>query len=245
VTPVPSSGDPLSRRTLADQIAERLRLDILFGAISPDERLTQEGICRRFNTSRIPVRDAIQRLTHDGLIESTKQGLRVVVPTREDYDDMFLIEGHLHGLAAGLLIARATDEEIEALSAINDEMHAAIDRHDYESAAWINGRFHRQINRLSKSRQLLRTLRVISPRIDNEYLAHYPERSESAVKEHDDFLAAVRAGDASTAAEILRAHVQTTFVVPDPRGANGPDEHGVRTLPGETPPRGTTRTLPT
>lgn len=211
VTPGASSGAPLSRKTLADQITERLRLDILFGAISPDERLTQEAICQRFNTSRIPVRDAIQRLTHDGLIEPTdqglRQGLRVVVPTKEDYDDMFLIEGNLHGIAAEMLIERASDEEIEGLAALNEEMRAAVEEQDYDTAARINGRFHRQINRLSKSRQLLRALRANSPGIDNEYLMHYPERSPLSVAEHDEFIAAARNRDGAAAAEILRKHV--------------------------------------
>jgi len=200
-------GDRLTRKTLADQIADRLRLDILFGAIDPDERLTQESICQRFSTSRIPVRDAILRLTHEGLIENAGQGLRVIVPTAEDYSDMFVIEGHLHGIAAELVVKRATDEELEALAEINALMHAAIEEKDYERVAAANGRFHRHVNRLSKSRQLLRALRVNSPGIDNEYLVHHPERSQSAVKEHDDFLEAARKRDAEAAARILRNHV--------------------------------------
>jgi DNA-binding GntR family transcriptional regulator len=204
------SDTPLSRKTLADQIAERLRLDIHFGSISPDERITQEAIRQRFNTSRIPVRDAIQRLQHDGLIEATSQGLRVVVPTEDDYRDMFLIEGYLHGIAGQLMISRATDEELEELAAINEQMRAAAQAHQYKEAARVNGQFHRKINRLARSRQIVRALRVVSTGIANEYLAHHPERTDTAVDEHDQFIDAARRRDADAAAEILRAHVLST-----------------------------------
>lgn len=202
-----SASDSLTRSTLADQITERLRRDIIFGTIDAEERLTQESICKRFSTSRIPVRDAIQRLIHDGLIESTTQGLRAVVPTKQDYDDMFLIEGHLHGLAARLMIERASHAELEGLVATNDEMRTAAEAGDYDLVAQVNGRFHRQINRLAKSPQLLRSLRANTPRIDSEYLAHYPEQTSRYLKQHDQFLAAALDGDAELAAQVMRDHV--------------------------------------
>ena len=71
VEPTAPARVSLSRRTLADQIAEQLRRDILFGVIGPEDRLTQESVCQRFDTSRIPVRDALQRLMHEGLVEAT------------------------------------------------------------------------------------------------------------------------------------------------------------------------------
>lgn len=199
--------DPLSRRTLADQIADRLRRDILFGKIGADERLTQDSVCQRFNTSRIPVRDALQRLTHEGLLEATQSGLRVVPLTRRDYDDMFAIEGHLHGLASQLMIARADDDEIAELVAVNDQMHAAFKAKDFELVASLNGRFHRAINFLAQSPPLIRLLRANSARIDTEYLANFPHRTARALREHDKFLAAVLDRDAETAAQVMRIHV--------------------------------------
>jgi DNA-binding GntR family transcriptional regulator len=197
----------LSRRTLADQIAEQLRRDILFGVIGSEDRLTQESVCQRFDTSRIPVRDAMQRLMHEGLLEATSTGLRVVSMDKRDFDDIFLIEAHLHALAAELMVQRASDEEIGELAALNDQMHAAHRAKNYELVARLNGSFHHKINVLAKSPPLIRLLRANSVRIDRDYLARFPHRTPRSLREHDSFLKAVRARDAEKASDVLRTHI--------------------------------------
>lgn len=197
----------LSRRTLADQIAEQLRRDILFGVIGPDDHLTQESVCQRFDTSRIPVRDAMQRLMHEGLLESTSTGLRVAPMEKHDFDDIFLIEAHLHALAAQLMVERASDEEIAELVALNDQMRAAHRAKDPELVARLNGSFHHKINVLAKSPSLIRSLRANSVRIDRDYLARFPHRTPRSLREHGEFLKAVLARDAETASDVLRRHI--------------------------------------
>jgi DNA-binding GntR family transcriptional regulator len=207
VEPTTPTRVSLSRRTLADQIAEQLRRDILFGVIGPEDRLTQESVCQRFDTSRIPVRDAMQRLMHEGLLEATSSGLRVVSMEERDFDDIFLIEAHLHALAAELMVQRASDEEIAELVALNDRMRAAHRAKDYELVARLNGSFHHKINVLAKSPSLIRLLRANSVRIDRDYLARFPHRTPRSLREHDAFLKAVLARDTEKASDVLRAHI--------------------------------------
>lgn len=197
----------LHRETLGSQIANRLRRGILLGNIEAHKRLTQDALCQLFDTSRIPVRDAIQQLLMEGFLEPSGTGVRVVALTAQDFDDVFAIEAELHSLACRLMIERSDERDLEGLETINSTMAQAIDRRDYEGAAAANQEFHRGINKLSKSSRLIAALRTFSARIDGDFLVRHPNYSSYALEEHYQILEAARAKDADTAVAVMRRHV--------------------------------------
>lgn len=204
------NGPPLQRRTLGEQLADRLRREVFYGTLTHKDRLTQDGLCARFGTSRIPVRDAIQQLVHEGVLTAGSDGVRPVELTEADVRDRFLIEARLHSLAAMLLVERATDSEIDELAAINEHMRAACKISDLQAVVEANSSFHRKINLLAKSKSLLTALRFTSVRLHADYLIRFPARTPSAIEEHDVFLAAVRARDSNKAVLVMEKHVLST-----------------------------------
>ena len=68
--------------TLAETIRQRLADDILRGVYPPGARLDENGLARRFNLSRTPVREALRQLTSAGLVEMRpRRGVIVSLPT--------------------------------------------------------------------------------------------------------------------------------------------------------------------
>ena len=64
--------------SLREQIADRLRADLLSGNIPEGESLTEQELSERFAVSRTPVREALQQLTYEGLLEGRRfAGVRV------------------------------------------------------------------------------------------------------------------------------------------------------------------------
>ena len=64
----PATSDRLDHSTLGKQVADAVRRDILFGKLKPGTKIAQQQVCDRFGVSRMPARDALRQLMHEGLI---------------------------------------------------------------------------------------------------------------------------------------------------------------------------------
>src|SRR5262245_17954744 len=59
----------MDRATLADEVVDRLRADIVSGALKPSERLRFENLTSRYGVSVSPLREALSRLTAEELVQ--------------------------------------------------------------------------------------------------------------------------------------------------------------------------------
>lgn len=206
-------GLPVQRRTLGEQIADRIRREVLYGALTCRQSLTQEALSARYGVSRIPVRDAIRQLVYEGVLVVDSAGTHPAELTEADVGDMFRIEASLHSLAASLMIERASKSEVGGLVVINERMRAALAASDFAAVTDANVTFHRQINVLAKSNQLIRALRSCSVRIHADFLLHFPEEAAAAIHDHDSFLDAVRVRDKHRASSLIEQHVLKTALL--------------------------------
>src|SRR5438128_4353594 len=88
----PPRANTLHRTSLASQIVQRVRADILFGRLRPGERVSQQQLAELYGTSRVPVRDALRQLTHEGFLVSAPGGQAVVSRlTATDITDTFAV----------------------------------------------------------------------------------------------------------------------------------------------------------
>jgi DNA-binding GntR family transcriptional regulator len=201
----------VKRETVGGQIANQLRQEILFGHLESGEVLSQEAMCERFETSRMPVRDAFQQLTHEGFLERfSGNRLRVTQLNRTDLLDMFWIEATVHALAT----KRATERHYQDVGSFDHlyEMQAQMlecaDRGDYKTASTVNRSFHKAINYLAESPKLRSTLRNVSMGIQGNFIAEVPEWLGRSIVEHDEILRAMQRGDAERARELMFRHTE-------------------------------------
>jgi DNA-binding GntR family transcriptional regulator len=222
------------RRPLGHQIADELRMDIISGVLPTGQRLTQEAICARFETSRMPVRDAVQILSYEGLVRATPTGIVITGPTETDFEDMLRIEALLHSLATELATRRATDEELGALAELNDRALRLMEDGDNAEAIEANFQFHRSINHLSQSPRLSAAIRGNSVRSHGQLIKR-PHRTSDAVHDHLALIKAMRDRQAGTAFELMLAHMtQINRAMLDRRTNTG--SQGPQTTPAEPSP---------
>jgi GntR family transcriptional regulator of vanillate catabolism len=144
-----------------------LREMLIRGEFQPGERLSELPLVARLSVSRTPIRLALERLAHEGLLETSASGGFVVREfTAEDVWDALEIRGVLEGTAARMAAERLVDvSELENLKRYHDEM-SAIDKwtmDTFNQFAEMNSNFHRELVRLSKCPMLQWTLdRVLS-----------------------------------------------------------------------------------
>jgi len=203
----------LQRRQLGTQIAAVLRQDILFGRLSTGAKLSQQELCERFGTSRMPVRDALRELVYSGMVTTDAGRHAVVAPIkRADVLDSFEIEGMLSGWAARKATALATEDDLSQLQHLNMLMRDALDGGDAERLPTLNWQFHRKINRMARSPKLLAAIRLMSVDVPRDYLAEVPDWAPRSLSEHEQIVTAIREGDGVRAERLMVDHFTSSGI---------------------------------
>jgi DNA-binding GntR family transcriptional regulator len=110
------------------RVAEHLRSAILGGRIAPGERVRQEDIAQQLGASRLPVREALQMLAAEGLIElEPNKGARVPWLSMHEVDVMYKMREQLEPLALAESLPFLTPGDFLRLEEIQDEIEAGVD----------------------------------------------------------------------------------------------------------------------
>ena len=210
--PVPTSGQtvsrPVQRSLLSEQIANDLRRDILTGTLTPGSRIAQQALCEQFGVSRMPVRDALRVLTHEGLLVTDSAQHSVVAPlSRSDLQDSFLIEGTLTGIAASRASKNAQPDDLSVLEELHHNMVQAAGEGNQDRMTELNWSFHRFINRLAKSRKLISAIRFASLDLPRTYLMELPEWNSRSNEQHEAILQAMRKRQHARVGALMVEHV--------------------------------------
>ena len=143
-----------------------LREIILRGDFAGGQRLTELALVARLGASRTPVRHALNRLAHEGLLEALPAGgFSVRRFTLDDIWDAIEIRGALEGIAARFAAQRYRKaSELSRLRALCSEMEGVGVGNvaDFVRYLEINQSFHSELWRLARSPLLLRSLETIT-----------------------------------------------------------------------------------
>ena len=201
---------PAARGNLKQEVAQRVRDLILSGDLRRGERIDQDRIAENLGVSRLPVREALITLESEGLVEGiARRGMYVAQLERDDIRDHYEMYGMLSGIAAGRLARHGDVDILNQLETVQREMRATEDPHEHDR---LNFAFHQLINRAGASRRLRSVLRVLSRNMPSAFFAQPVEWEwkERAIAEHDEIIAALRAGDAASASAALTSHFAHT-----------------------------------
>ena len=201
---------PITRRRLVDDAAQTLRDAILEGRFSSGSRLRQEDLAEQLRISRTPIREALGRLQHEGLIELLPSGgVRVAVLDLDEAVDLYDLREVLDGLAARLAAARASAAAVTALGKTLAQMKRCVDRGDANHWFTPHVAFHEEILRAAGNRPLLRQASVVRLSIQRFHplLLTTGDRLAQAYREHREIHEAIAAHDAEAAERLARAHI--------------------------------------
>jgi len=145
------------RDTLADQIAENIRMAVLYGRLDPTEPLTEASIAAQLGVSRAPVREALITLSTEGLVEKipNRGTYRILALTHRGVDEIFELRTALEVLAFKKAATNIGPEEASRLEELSSQMVAAAERGDGAEFAHLDMLFHSYIYELSSNHRLL------------------------------------------------------------------------------------------
>ena len=209
-TSIDSFLEPVARESTPSIIARKLRQAVASGAFAPGTQLAEAELARALGVSRGPLREAMQRLTQEGLLLSIQnRGLFVIELTEADVHDVYTARSAVERAAAAELLKADYKGGAAQLRSVTDEMAQAQVRQDSAGVADADFAFHELLVQLSGSPRLARmhqTLLTETRMCVRALKDKYPE-SDTRVAEHQGIVSAIEAGDAQLADELIIAHM--------------------------------------
>jgi DNA-binding GntR family transcriptional regulator len=196
-------------RSQTTSIYERLRVAILELDLSPGERLTERGLESSLDVSRTPVRAALLRLDSEGLVQRSGRGWIVAPIDLGEIEAVSEYREAVEAAAARLACVRATDPDLEALSAL---LHSFAPDASGEEGHRMGTDFHTELARLSENPFLVRAVQDAMTRLSRTRWLEVrtPATREQAWREHLAVLDALQARDPDQAATRIVTHLQAT-----------------------------------
>lgn len=229
----PASSDAsagAARMSMSDRVHGELVDMIIHGDLPPGSRLREVALAAQLGTSRVPVREAIQRLADDGWVtRRPRAGATVRVPTARDIDEVFEMRQILEVAAIERAARHISLAHIEALQQVIADGKAAAAREDQRAVVQANKVFHGATAELSHNRLLVEVLANLDKRVRWLFSSVALARAGESLIEHEAILAALERRDIPNAMELTRAHIEAT------RSAlhrEWDDRHGEPDLPG-------------
>jgi DNA-binding GntR family transcriptional regulator len=206
--PAPFGGEA----TYADRSVALLRTMILDGRLSPGARLNEVHLSQALGISRGPLREALRRLSSEGLIDIVPhRGAFVASFSSRQLQELYELRIALECHAARLVAERKDRSGVEELAAELDGAARLLDQEDCPYPP--DQDFHGTLLRLADNTELLEAAAAVTARISlaRSKSASQPARARAALEEHRNVLAALSDGDADKAARLLRAHLMTSL----------------------------------
>lgn len=198
-------------QTKADLVYERLRDAILSGELRPGERVNVDALSRQLGTSKIPLREAVQRLTTQGLVvqPNPHAGAQVAPLSLREMRGVYLARGALEGLAARVAATTVSDAELADLQQMHEQMRQRLLDGDHRDLSALNRRFHTGIADATHYTTLRELTDLTLLRVQHYRIGVRVEPAwEQVITEHAAILDALRRRDAGQAEQAARDHVE-------------------------------------
>jgi DNA-binding GntR family transcriptional regulator len=199
----------IKHRTLDSFVVEELRERIVSGVLPAGTKIDQQALAEELGVSRMPVREALRRLSAEGFVELiSHRGAVVAELSPEEIIEIYEMRAVLQGLASRLAVPNYTDEEIEEIKQILESMDKTKD-----VGEWIelNRSFHQRIESPSGALHLLQLIERLTQQCAPylEISVHYLHAEESAAELHHAIYDACVERDADALEQAVRAHLSS------------------------------------
>ncbi|MEM5008718.1 GntR family transcriptional regulator [Priestia megaterium] len=196
---------------LATQVYRVLREEIISGIFAPGDKLDINKLAEKFGVSRSPVKEAVNQLVHEGLIEILPRKGTYITQLRfkdciETLDARFMVETW----SAAQAIKHVSDKEIDNWKQIIEKMDSLlkVQSFSYESYSKLDMEFHQLLVQWARNQRVQNIYNSINPLISLARVG-YNEVFKNSLKRHKDhqnMLEALKNRDLSSLIDALKQH---------------------------------------
>ncbi len=202
-------------RGAAEYAYGEVRRQIITGERAGGDWLREGDLATELGVSRTPVREALQRLTAEGLARhEPNRGVRVERWTSADLDEIFSLRSILEpwGSARAASSGAADLDRLDGL-ALEMDRCAARQPPDIDEITRLNNEFHRLVLEAAGHARLVHLVTAVVdvPLVWRTFSHYTPDALQRSLAHHHELVDALRAGDPDWAESVMRSHVRAAW----------------------------------
>jgi len=195
---------------MRELIYQYMREAIITRGIPSGAHLVEDDLARCLNASRTPVREALRKLESEGLVKHhRRRGVEVRQLSIKDVSDIYDVTTLLEGYAAKLVAESLTQDTLEKLQRLLNNMKISIDVNDGVLEQELHQEFHSTIYEACNNKRVEGMLKVYNDYIQlfRAYTLRVPGRRQHSWEEHDSILRAIEMRDGELAQRRAYQHL--------------------------------------
>ncbi|WP_062310863.1 GntR family transcriptional regulator [Polynucleobacter sinensis] len=199
--------------TTASRIYSQVKECIVDGHYPPGMRIVEQNVAKEFSSSRTPVREAMRMLASDGFLVFTPNSGTVVREwTVEQIRELFDLRALIEGEIADLSACKISDQEIEQLQSIQDQIERVVATQPKDvlsDISALNREFHQIIAKAGRNDRLMAMLAgaIEAPIIHKTFRSYSERELQRSLQHHRELIDALMARDGSWARSVMSAHI--------------------------------------
>ncbi|ADP81156.1 GntR family transcriptional regulator [Pseudofrankia inefficax] len=210
------SDTRIEQLSLVDHAIAKIRDLLLTGTIAPGERVREEWLTERLGISRPPLREAMQVLVHQGLLQRLpRRGVRAVNLTDSDIWEIYSLRAVLDRFALELGVPVMSADLLTPMRTAVAAMRAAVKADDRARYVEANRAFHLGMIALGGNSRLTSSYENLMNQMQLVMSVNLARESGTdrlaGVRRHEELLAAIESGDLSRALAALEAHGELRY----------------------------------
>ncbi|MCU0906518.1 MAG: GntR family transcriptional regulator [Rhodobacteraceae bacterium] len=208
-------GVQLSRQLpLSEQVYALVRKAIVLGRLAPGAPIHEPEIAARLGISRTPVREAVKKVSDEGLVEVFAQhGTFVADIRRPAVEEAYIIRIALEGESVARAAATITPRQLQDIEDIHQAHETAVRRERYDEAIARDDDLHRTIAEANGLNMLWKVVDITKAQMDRCRLQSLPDPGAGleTVAQHRAIIDALAAGDPDLARQAMLRHLSTSL----------------------------------
>lgn len=210
---------PITRETVNDKVYLELRRSLIHGVFATGETLRIADLAEKFQTSTMPVRDALSRLVSEQALEALpNRSVRVPMITRDRLEDLSRARCLIEGQVTLLAMEKLDREDFAVLRALTRDCEKAFAKRSVASirtAIELNHAFHNHIYRAAGSQVLIPVIESLwlqsGPYVQRAAFLHDEQRDPAGTHHHWELIKALEARDGPAALVALNNDIGRAF----------------------------------
>ena len=198
-----------NHKTLKERVYKSLKETILNGDFEPGQKLSQDWLAKQMKVSRMPIRQAIERLRAEGLIENTPyKESKVPNLSRKDIRETYDVRALLESYSARLAVGKIRAIDLNELKTINNKMEKCFFEKNYRELNINNRKFHLTIYKRSGNNRLYNIIENLWDNFPKGIFWNFSERVENSIIEHHKIINAIEKEDEQTVEQMIFQHIE-------------------------------------
>ena len=212
--PIPARPNQINRPSMREEVYGTLLNWIMEGVLLPGEKLVDKSLAENLGVSRTPVREALRRLEDKALVQTeANRWTRVAPIAPAEAQLIYPVIWHLEELAVDMALPHLTTADFSDMRKSNRALDQAILDRDPVAASKADTRFHNRFVRRCGNpylAEIIQDLKVKHRRLEVVFFKG-GTAARTSVAEHEQIVAALKAGQADRARRLIRANWQASL----------------------------------